>query len=475
MKKIIMSLPALMALAAPMGSFAQDNQDLIAKGEYLARAGDCTACHTAPGQKPFAGGYAFSMPMGTIISSNITPSKQFGIGDWTEQQFARAVREGVRPDGSVLYPAMPYTAYGNITDDDMKALYAYFQSIPAVDAAPVQKTTLDFPFNLPGLMWVWKTLFASSAAFTPNPTLTAEENRGKYLVEGLTHCSTCHTPRNQFMAEDMTRYLSGAHVDGWLAPNITADKNDGIGGWSNQELVSYLRNGHAEGKAQAGGPMADAIEHSFRYLTQDDINAIVAYLRTVPPVGNQSDAQPSWGATQSKPVAWDSFETGGSKNNQPGYRDSTTTDGALLYSNNCAACHGINGEGSDDHYFPSLTHNTAVGAKDPSNLVMAIVDGIHRKGADGEAVMPAFGEKDQMIHSWLSTAQIAAVTNYVTEHFGYGNAGLTASDVEAIERGTGDVPFMIRYAKAFFAAGVAVAAIVLIVIVVLVRRRKRQK
>lgn len=450
------------------------NSDLVSRGEYLARAGDCTACHTAAGGAEYAGGYKFNMPMGTIVAPNITSSVQYGIGNWSEADFAKAVRQGVRPDGSHLYPAMPYTSYATVTDEDMQALYAFFKTVPAVDKAPADKNDLKFPFNLPGLMGIWNALFASDAPFKADPALTAEQNRGKYLAEGLAHCSTCHSPRNQMMAEDTHQLLAGNHVDGWLAPNITSDAVSGIGGWSQQELTEYLKTGHVEGKAQAGGPMADAIEHSFSHLSDSDLASIAAWLKTVPAIRTPGQTQPSWAAAPASKVDWTSYQTGGGKNNSPAYRDSSTTDGAVLFDSSCAACHQSSGQGSDDHYFPSLTHNSAVGAADPSNLVMAIVDGIHRKTPEGEAVMPAFSSETQAIHSWLNNDQIAAVTNYVTEKFGHGNAGLTGADVEKIRNGNSNVPFLIKNAGGLTIGGIVIVVIIIIALLAARSRKKRR-
>lgn len=472
-----MRAPLKLALAVTFAhialpAFAQD-QDLVSRGEYLARAGDCTACHTAEGGQSMAGGYLFKMPMGTIVSSNITSSKEFGIGSWSEEDFAKAVREGVRPDGSHLYPAMPYPSYANITDADMKALYAYFKTVPAVDKAPSEKTALKFPFQMPGAMTVWNMMFANGKPFTPDPKLTDQQNRGKYLAEGLGHCSTCHTPRNQMMAPKASEYLAGADVDGWHAPNLTSDKVSGLGGWSDAEIEGYLKNGHAAGKAQAGGPMADAVEHSFRFLSDDDIAAITAYLRTVPAIRDQADTQPSYGVAKAKPVSWTTIEPGNVASDQPGYRQHDSNDGVVLYNTACAACHGVNGQGSDDGHFPSLTSNTAVGDVNPANLVMTIVDGIHRQGADGKWVMPAFGADTQMIHDTLTDDQIAAVANYVTEHFGQGNANLKAADIAAIEKGA-PPPWLIANAATMFWVGVAVAVIVILLIIGLVLARCRR-
>ncbi|NVO27228.1 c-type cytochrome [Donghicola sp. C2-DW-16] len=462
------ALGALMVSAVP--AFAQD--DLVTRGEYLARAGDCTACHTATGGAYMAGGYPFEMPMGTIISSNITPSDQYGIGKWTEAEFADALRKGVRPDGSRLYPAMPYPSYANITDEDIAALYAYFMQIDPVDAAPKVETALDFPFNIPGAMAAWDLLFAGGDPYTADPELTDQQNRGAYLVKGLAHCSTCHTPRNQLMATDNTRFLAGTAVEGWYAPNLTSDDISGLGQWSDAEIASYLQNGHAMGKAQAGGPMADAVQNSLQYLTDQDIAAITAYLRTVPAIRDQGQDTPAWSVTKATPADWTQIEPGMVASDQPGYIAADMTDGAQLYNVACAACHGMTGQGSEDGTFPPLTGNSAVGSANHNNLVMAIVQGIHRTGADGTAVMPAFGEGQSMIHGALDNSQIAAVSNYVTASFGKGDAGLTGDDVSDI-MAADSAPWLIEHAKVLFWAGVALAGIVVIALIAWALRRKR--
>lgn len=459
--------------ASGSAAFAQD--DLVTKGEYLARAGDCVACHTSNEEEPFAGGYAFKMPMGTIYSSNITPSEQYGIGTWTRDEFAKAVRKGVRPDGTHLYPAMPYTAYANITDEDMDALYAYFtKGVAPVDKPLAEQTTLDFPFGLPGTMAVWNTLFANGKPFTPDSALSEEENRGKYLAEGLAHCSTCHTPRNALMAEQSGEFLAGGAVEGWYAPNITSDEVSGIGAWNKEEIVSYLKNGHAAGKAQAGGPMADAVEHSFRFLTDEDAGAIAAYLKTVPAIRDAGQTAPAYAVTKAAAVDWTAFETTQTENDSPEHASAASDDGAMLYNVNCAACHGISGEGSRDGYFPSLTSNTAVGAANPQNLVMAIAEGIHREGADGKAVMPAFSEEAQVIHTGLDNAQIAAVANFVTAQFGTGSANLTGEDVRVMRAG-GSPSWLIANAAKLAIAGFVIGGLVVLLLLVLIIRRSRRR
>ncbi len=465
---------AACSIAAHAAS-AQTDADAasIQHGQYLAIASDCIACHTAKDHgKPFAGGYRFDTPMGTIVSSNITPSKTAGIGNYSEADFARAVREGKRPDGSNLYPAMPYTEYALMTDDDVKSLYAYFmQGVAPVDEAPAEKTALKFPFGLPGVMSIWNALYLNHDRFKPDANVSLLVNRGHYLVDGLAHCTTCHTGRNTMMALDQSAYLGGAVVGGWYAPNITSDKVSGIGGWSDAQLTAYLRTGHVRGLAQAGGGMAEAIENSFRKLDDHDIDAIVAYLRTVAPIRTPGQTTPSYAADPKRDVAWTDFEKPIPGNDSAERFATTESNGAALYSAACAACHGVHGHGTEDSTFPPLTHNSAVGALEPNNVVMAIAQGVHRKGADGEVSMPAFSAEDERITDSLSDDQIAAVTNYVTEQFGRGNAQLTGADVKLIREG-GRPSFLIRNASTLAFGGIIAGAFVIVLAACVLRRRR---
>ena len=261
MKRTLTSVTALM-LVALNASAADDT--LIQRGKYLSTAGDCVACHSVPGGKPFAGGLALPTPIGEIIATNITPSKTAGIGNYTLEQFSDAVRKGIRADGQHLYPAMPYTSYAKVSDDDIQAMYAYFMNaVPPVDT-PTQATALPFPFNIRLSMAGWNLLFLDNKVFVADAARDAEWNRGAYLVQGLTHCGTCHTPRNLLMAEMPSKELAGGDVGTWHAPNITSDLNSGIGGWDTAELVAYLKTGESLGKGQAAGPMAEAVDHSLQ-------------------------------------------------------------------------------------------------------------------------------------------------------------------------------------------------------------------
>lgn len=440
------SFAAAAAAAEPESSAA-----LIEHGKYIAVAGDCNACHrqAVDNGLPFAGGYAISSPMGNIISSNITPSKQFGIGDYTEQQFADAVRKGVLPKGKNLYPAMPYTSYHSMTDADIHALYVYLmQGVKPADFAPAAHTDLSFPFNIRQIMWGWNLLYRSSAPFENQADLSAQLNRGKYLVDVLAHCSTCHTPRNFMMAEKGGLNLSGSPLGGWYAPNITPDES-GIADWSQPDIVTYLKTGHLTDKAQAAGSMAEAVENSFRFMTDDDLNAMAAWIKQVPAVHTKTNTT----SVQPPPVADDTDSIITGQGAQGSLADSSTTNGAKLYENACASCHGHDGQGTHDNFYPSLTQNRAISAPFAQNLVMTIAEGIHRKSSDSDVSMPAFNQQ-------LNDAQIASVSNYVRLHFAGIHDNIKAADVQTLRNG-GEAPFIMRYLNALMAMGVVIVAAVL--------------
>ena len=432
----------------------EDQNDLVARGAYLATAGDCIACHTARGGMPFAGGNPIDSPLGTIWSTNITPSQQDGIGRYTLAQFSAALREGVRADGARLYPAMPYTSYTLLSDDDVNALYAYFMhGVKAVDK-PAPQTQLPFPFNVRMMMWGWDLMFNSNQRFDFHQNSNAQWLRGAYLAEGLAHCSTCHTPRNALMAEDFSLALSGAQVGKWYAPNITSDPVHGIGTWSTAEIAQYLKTGHAPGKALAGGPMAEAIDHSFSKLSDADLQAMAVYIKSVAAHAGSQPLAPS-GA---KPAATSDEATLRGTVGMLG-------DGASLFSGNCAACHSANAGGSPQgHGTPGLVGITAVSQSNPDNLVMAILDGVDRVSGTPR-LMPAFAEQ-------LTDAQVATLATYVRTQFG--NPALepvTEAQVAALRAPTPPDHTLVWLAR----AGVAVAVVVILAILVWVSRRRRQR
>ena len=254
----------------------------LARGEYLAHAADCVACHTAKGGTPYAGGFAFNLPViGTMYSTNITPDKETGIGNYTDRQFLDALHKGIRHDGEHLYPGMSYASYTYMTDADALAIKAYLFTLPAVHA-PARENKLAWPFNNRSLMAFWNFFYNADSRFRPNPTQSAEWNRGAYLAEAMGHCGECHTPRNLAYALNNRRKFAGALTAGWRAYNITADNKAGLGAWSDNDLATYLATGHAEGHGGAAGPMGEASDNSLTYLTAGDIRALVVYLRSVP-------------------------------------------------------------------------------------------------------------------------------------------------------------------------------------------------
>ena len=450
------------------GSAAAPDATLVERGKYLATAADCTGCHTVPhGGKPFAGGYGIASPLGAIVATNITPSKTAGIGNYTEAQFARALRQGVRADGAHLYPAMPYTAYTLLADEDVRALYAYFMlGVQAVDDAPATATDLPFPFNIRASMAVWNALFLKERRFVPDAAQSQQVNRGAYLAQALAHCSACHTPRNALMAEQGGRALAGGALGPWYAPNITAHES-GLQGWSEQEIVQYLRSGRAPGKAQAAGPMAEAIENSLQYLREDDLRAIVAWLRTVP----AQDAGGGQGASFARGAAHD-LEPALRGRNGPNERDSLQS-GAQLFSGNCASCHQADGAGSEGQDYPALFHNTATGGARADNLIDAILYGVDRTVAGQRVLMPRFDGASSV--NRLSDAQIARIAGYVLVQHGNAAASVSAADV-ARARAGGARPWLARAQPWLAPSALGLLALLLVLAAWLgARARRRQR
>jgi mono/diheme cytochrome c family protein len=385
---------------------------LVERGEYLARAADCLVCHTAPGGQPFAGGFAFNLPFGTLYSTNITPDKETGIGSYSDRDFLGALHRGVRKDGARLYPAMPFTSYTYISDADALAIKAYLFSLPPVHATPPENT-LDFPFNQRWAMGFWAAVFSPGSRFEPLAAKSPEWNRGAYLAEALAHCGECHTPRNIAFALDNRAKFAGALTAGWRAFNISSDKSTGLGGWRDDELISYLSTGHAAGRGTASGPMGEAVDHSLSRMTPEDIRAIVAYLRSVP-----ATASSDFPATPA-PSAPDSHRQGGGV---------ALAEGKRIFEGACVSCHGWTGE-SPITPFATLTGSWAVNDPAAINVAQIVISGTVRHSPEGALSMPAFGRI-------YTDGEIAAVANYVTARFGAKGAQLTERDVAALRKQT---------------------------------------
>jgi mono/diheme cytochrome c family protein len=382
--------------------------DLIARGKYLVTAADCTACHTTAGGKPFAGGVAFDLPFGTIYSTNITSDRETGIGGWSDDDFVRALHQGVAKNGAHLYPAFPYASYTGLTRDDAVAMKTYLFSLPPVHA-PARANTLAFPFNQRWTLALWNLVFLDERRFRPDPAATPVENRGGYLATALGHCGECHTPRNAGFAMETGRQFGGAMLEGWRAYNITNDKAYGVGEWSDRQIADYLSYGHATGRGSASGPMGEAVADSLQYLTPEDTSAVVSYLRRVEPQAGTPGAQ-----VDPAPAAMTS-----SSSWSPGPKDAESELGRRIFEGVCASCHTWNGDGRETDY-AALAGSQAVNDPEGVNLVQALLLGADLKTSRGAGYMPSFRDA-------YTDAELAAVANYVIGHFG-GKAGLVTAE-----------------------------------------------
>jgi mono/diheme cytochrome c family protein len=392
---------------APVAGAPATVTDKVKQGEYLAKAADCVACHTAPGGQPFAGGFRFNLPFGAIYGTNITADKETGIGNWTDDEFVQAVRKGVSPHGN-LYPAMPYTSYTGMSRDDVLAIKAYLFSIPPVRQAN-RANELSFPYNQRWGMKIWNLAFFNEQRFVPVTEQDDQWNRGAYLAGPLGHCAECHTPRNIGFGLKSGQHLTGEVVQGWFAPSITPDKETGIGEWSDAQLSQFLAIGHAEGRSSASGPMAEVVQNSTQYLTPEDNAALVKYLRHTSPVksdrGINVNLQPQ-GASHSTAIL-------------PSAQ--TPSQGQQLFAGDCSGCHLWNGSGRQTPY-ASLKGSTAVNDPQGQSVVQAILHGTHLNVKDQTFMMPDFGNK-------YSDEEVAAVANYVLVQFGDKQGTVTASQV----------------------------------------------
>jgi mono/diheme cytochrome c family protein len=382
--------------AADLQSFA-----LIERGRYLASAADCEGCHTKPGGKPFAGGVVLETPFGKLVGPNITPDRDAGIGAWTDDEFVAALHEGRGRGGIRLFPAMPYPVYTKMSRDDALAIRAYLQTVEAVPDK-VQPNLLPFPVNIRLNMAVWNALNFTPGRLEPDPSKSAEWNRGRYLVDALSHCGTCHTPKNLLGADKTSAYLQGGVLQGWFAPNITADNHRGIGRWSVEDIVSYLKNG-ANPDAIATGDMSEEVVHSSSHLTDDDLKAIAVYLKSV---GSAGESAPT-------PIA---------------ATDPRMVAGQAIYKDSCAGCHTDAGTGFPG-LFAKLAGSHAVQSDDPTTMIRVVIagsQGVATPGAPTSPAMPSF--------SWrLNETQVASVLTYVRNAWGNAAAPVTADQVNAVK------------------------------------------
>ncbi|NWC98623.1 cytochrome c [Pseudomonas sp. P7779] len=392
--------------------------DLVKQGEYLARAGDCVACHTAKGGKPFAGGLPMETPIGTIYSTNITPDKT-GLGDYSFEDFDQAVRHGVAKNGSTLYPAMPYPSYARVSESDMQALYAYFMKGVEPVAQVNKDSDIPWPLSMRWPLAGWRWMFAPKvedyqAQAGADPVIS----RGAYLVEGLGHCGACHTPRALTMQEkslsasDGSAFLSGsAPLEGWIAKSLRGDHKDGLGSWSEDQLVQFLKTGRSDRSAVFGG-MSDVVVHSMQYMSEEDLTAIARYLKSLPAVDPKD--QPHQYEKQVADALW---------------KGDDSKPGASVYIDNCAACHRTDGHGYT-RVFPALAGNPVLQTADATSLINIVLNGgtlpaTHT--APSTFTMPAFAWR-------LSDQEVADVVSFVRGSWGNKGEPVKASQVKDLRK-----------------------------------------
>jgi len=370
--------------------------DQIEKGHYLATVGDCAACHTLPGSgHDFAGGRSIETPFGNLIAPNITPDPVTGIGAWTDDEFVNALAKGTGRNGSHLFPAMPYTYYTKLTRDDALAIRAYLNTVPAVQNA-TQADQLPFPFNIRAAMTVWDAMFFKPGEFTAVAGKTDEWNRGAYLVEGPAHCGMCHTPKNFLGGDKTSEALQGYALQGWIAPNITNDARRGLGSWSVDDIVAYLKTGH-NATGFATGPMSETLNLSTSRLTDADLKAIAVYLKDQP------------GQSESPPAAPD---------------QGVMRIGGQIYADECSGCHGADGKGQAG-LIPALSHSAGVQQTDATSALRVVLRGTRNVATDKAPTAPAMPA-----FAWiLDDSNVAAVITYIRNS--WGNSAPTISADEA--------------------------------------------
>ncbi|WP_336407010.1 c-type cytochrome [Gallaecimonas mangrovi] len=401
--------------AAPLNS-----QAWIDRGEYVARLGDCVACHSTADSKPFSGGLKMGTPLGAIYTTNITPDSATGIGQYSLSDFDRAVRHGVAKDGHHLYPAMPYPSYQKLSDDDIKALYAYFMHGVKPVTQANKASEISWPMNMRWPLAWWNLLFTDGKAFTPTSGKSAQWNRGAYLVQGPGHCGSCHTPRGVAMNEkalDETsnRYLSGALLDGWYAPSLRNDPNRGLGRWSEQDIYQFLKTGRND-HAVVFGSMTDAFNNSTQFMSDDDLRAIATYLKSLPANPEQDDKP--WQYDNSTQQALTAANRG-------------QVAGAQHYAEKCGFCHGLDGRGKKP-WIPPLAGATSMLIAAPDSAINVVLNGSGRVGAGGlpDAYrMPPY-------RGQLNDAQLAKLLTFVRSSWGNSGGKVSAGEVKALREHT---------------------------------------
>lgn len=382
------------------GGLPADAAQARLRGAYLARAGNCAACHTRPGGLPYAGGRAIETPFGTVFSSNLTPDRIHGLGAWSADDFWRALRHGQSRDGRWLSPAFPYTSYSLMQRQDSDDLYAFLSGLPAVAQAN-RPAALRFPFDTQAALGLWRALYFRPATLATRPDKSPSWNRGAYLVRALGHCGDCHSPRSALGGIASDDLLDGSLMPmrDWYAPSLRAPHEAGVSDWPRDQVLALLGTGMAA-RGSVLGPMAEIVQGSTQHLSADDRAAMVDYLQDLP-----ASRQPR--PAQYRPAA-------------PGL----LARGQEVYEQHCKDCHGAQGQGAPGAY-PPLAGNRAVELKIPQNLIKVVIEGGFAPVTEGNPRpygMPPFSHQ-------LDDGDIAAVLSYVRQSWGNRADAVTANDV----------------------------------------------
>jgi mono/diheme cytochrome c family protein len=381
-------------------------EDAVKRGEYLARASDCVACHTKSGGALFGGSRPMPTPFGTLYSPNITPDPEFGIGRWTADQFYTMMHEGRSPDGGLIYPAMPFPAYTKMTRADCDAIFAYLKSVPPVHEQN-RENDLRFPYNNRSLLIGWRTLFFTEGEYKPDPSQSDEWNRGAYLVQGPGHCSMCHTAINALGGSSQSEAFEGGLIpmQNWYAPSLTSSPENGLGEWSIDEISDLLRIG-VSARGAVYGPMADVVYNSLQYMNSDDVRAMAVYLKSLAPRKAPGGPRPQTTAAESSLL---------------------TRLGRTIYGGQCTECHGAKGQGKPPHY-PPLANNPSIEMASAVNSIRMVLNGGFPPGTAGNPRpygMPPFAQS-------LSDDEVAAVVTYIRVSWGNHGAPVSAQQANSL-------------------------------------------
>lgn len=401
---LLWALPRALPAGPGKAGVTSATAQVLDRGEYLARAGDCVACHTTPNGKAFAGGRPMATPFGALYVPNITPDDQTGIGQWTPDDFYRMMHTGVSKNGTLLYPAMPFASYSKVTRSDSDAIFSYLMSVTPV----VQKNRpheLQFPYNNRDLLLGWRALYFKEGEFQPDAKETAEWNRGAYLVQGLGHCAMCHTAINALGGSSESKAFEGGMIpnQNWYAPSLTSNREAGLGNWDIQDIVDLLQVG-ASHRGTTYGPMAEVVVNSLQYLSDEDVKAMAVYLKALPQ--RNSEPPPTSQARLVDPTVMES--------------------GRKIYATQCAVCHGEEGKGSAPAY-PPLAGNQSITMSSPVNSIRMVLNGGYAPGTKKNPRpygMPPFSHV-------LTDDEVAAVITYI--RVAWDNSGTPVSPGQANE------------------------------------------